>query len=355
MATDEDDLFNFEKPKVEVPEERSLPSSGGATQVPHYALPNFTTILPDYINQEQDMIRQAYQANNYKSLSRMPNQINTSTVSKARLDHIERNLKDPPANEAQLAMGRSLLKVTNTNGLFQEFEYIPSRYTLADEIRSREREVHVQKIMTDKEGKSKPFFPVGVKPSGKYEDPFLPTKEEAMAYRYPTNAIGDPFEAARDEVIRQKWLSDSKILSGPFRPSGANNRVQKPTRLLIPEILLTLEKMLEEDWGDSKFDVQVSNQEDFVIRFEIASLDSQAGLLAYMNIMARSNDIITSYNLKKVVEDWGREAEGLFYFAFRPPWITTKMTDAYYNLHPEERHSELKGSKDVAPSPGSQR
>ena len=41
-----------------------------------------------------------------------------------------------------------------------------------------------------------------------------------------------------------------------------------------------------------------------MVRFELSTLDSEPGLVAYMNIFARTNDVVAKYTLKKVVEDW---------------------------------------------------
>lgn len=47
-----------------------------------------------------------------------------------------------------------------------------------------------------------------------------------------------------------------------------------------------------------------TDDEHLVVRFELSTLDSEPGLVAYMNIFARTNEVVAKYNLKKVVEDW---------------------------------------------------
>ena len=47
-----------------------------------------------------------------------------------------------------------------------------------------------------------------------------------------------------------------------------------------------------------------TDDEHLVVRFELATLDSEPGLVAYMNIFSRTNGVVSKYLLKKVVEDW---------------------------------------------------
>ena len=75
-----------------------------------------------------------------------------------------------------------------------------------------------------------------------------------------------------------------------------------------------------------------------MVRFELATLDSEPGLGAYMNVFSRSHHVITKFMLKKVVEDWNvTPGDGHLYFTFRPPWVTSRITDTFYALHPEQR------------------
>jgi hypothetical protein len=81
-----------------------------------------------------------------------------------------------------------------------------------------------------------------------------------------------------------------------------------------------------------------TDDEHVVVRFELATLDSEPGLVAYMNVFARSQHVVSKFQLRKVVEDWNvTPGDGHLYFTFRPPWVTSRITDTFYALHPEQR------------------
>ena len=61
-------------------------------RLPRYALPNLTSILPDFVNSEQDFIRRTFQASNYDRLSTLPDDIRAQRVHEARLEHIDKSL-----------------------------------------------------------------------------------------------------------------------------------------------------------------------------------------------------------------------------------------------------------------------
>lgn len=40
----------------------------------------------------------------------------------------------------------------------------------------------------------------------------------------------------------------------------------------------------------------------------------------------------------QVVEDWNvTPGDGHLYFTFRPPWVSVRVTDTFFSLHPEQR------------------
>merc|ERR1739838_991363 len=104
------------------------------------------------------------------------------------------------------------------------------------------------------------------------------------------------------------------------------------------EIVENLRRSVKEDWEDYEFIVCATDDEHVVIRFELSTLDSEPGLVAYMNIFARTNTTVQDYLLKKVVEDWNvTPGDGHLYFTFRPPWVSGRLVDTFYSLHPEQR------------------
>lgn len=288
--------------------------------IPRYCMPNYASILPGYTNQDSEHIAQAFRAGNWVSLSTVPANLRPAAVARAKQEIAALNLRSSPER------GKG---ATTSNGLFTEFEYIPSRYSLADELATKERlESEAKRLAVG----GKDFIPSSQVAKLKHEDGF-----EDKEYRFPY--LGDPYAASRDQVMRAKWVEDSKILHGPFVPSGLEKVGSKPTRKALPAILKELHTAVNADWGDYRFAVLSTEDDAVVVRFEMASVDSERGLQAYMNVMARSGDVVMKYQLKKVVEDWhSRPGDGFLYYMFRPPWVRARATDTFFTLHPEERN-----------------
>lgn len=294
--------------------------AGAAVEVPHYCMPNFTSILPTYSNSDQDYIKQAFSAGSWVSITRgLPVDVRGG-LGKARQENMES------------AVSSSVLKpavpVQKKKEVFSEFEYIPSRFSLAAEEASKERlESEAKRLAIA----GKDWVCSSAATHGKYEDSFG-DKE----FRYPY--LADPYAAAQDQLLRAKWIEDSKILHGPFLPSGKDPS-GSITRALLPAVLKELHKVVDEDWGDYVFSVLSTEDDMIVVRFEMDTVDSERGLQAYMNVLASTGDIVMQYNLKKVVEDWhAQPGDGYLYYMFRPPWVRARQTDAFFTLHPEERN-----------------
>lgn len=299
-----------------------------AAKVPHYMLPNFTSILPEYANAEQDKIREAFSTGNYSAVSKIPNNIGPETINKMRQDQIDSNRKANP-------LGAAGKKVVGINtGCFSEYDYMPSRYSLADELASKERVEHETQRL---EIGGKDFVCSSNHSRLKHEDGF-----EDKNYKYPY--MSEPFEAAQEQMMRAKWLEDSKVLHGPFVPSGhsrfagPDKTLDTPTRALLPQIVEEIHTVLSDDWIDNEFSVLATEEDTIIARFKLDSLDSEKGLKAYMNVLALNNPVICKYMLKRIIEDWStKPGDGFLHFTFRPPWVHARTVDTYFTLHPEQR------------------
>ena len=309
-----------------LPLETPVSPAGPADNVPHYQLPNFASILGGYINAEADVIREAYSASNFTSIRKIPNEVRPGEIIRARQQTVEDNRK-PHHTLTQVQELRR--KGVTRRGYFQEFEYVPSRYSLSAELRTKERlESEAKRLNVG----GKDFIPSGATAKFKYEDGF-----EDKEFRFPY--MGDPFEAAQDQRMRAKWIEDSKILHGPFVPPGKAKGSARPTRVHLPEIVKGLHKIVTADWADYDFQVLATEDDNVAVRFDLVTVESQVGLLAYMNILASQDSTVGGYGLQKVVEDWNtKPGDGYLYFMFRPPWVHARTTDAYFTLHPEERN-----------------
>ena len=167
----------------------------------------------------------------------------------------------------------------------------------------------------------------------KYEDAFGSKDPNSSLKILPYNSIPDPYERADDQALRFKWLQDAQILSGPFRPSGRVKGMagqassELPSRSTLPAMVAELREAIEKDWAEYPFLVCSTDDEHLVVRFELSTLDSEPGLGAYMNF-SRNEHVVSKFSLKKVVEDWNvTPGDGHLYFTFRPPWVTSRITD----------------------------
>lgn len=99
----------------------------------------------------------------------------------------------------------------------------------------------------------------------KYENPFNP---EDTDYLFPYFDEHDPYEAARDEVLRTKWLEESKISNGEFKPAFKERSLQVAGRTLLIEILEEVKKVLLADWNDINFVIGTNPEEMIEIKFD---------------------------------------------------------------------------------------
>ena len=103
--------------------------------LPHYALPNFSVVLPTYSNNEADCITQAFRIGNFVSLSALPNSVKPGQVSRSRFQKILDNRQ--PAEDWNVSLGAPYKPKAKT---FSEFEYVSTPFSLADELAKQERE-----------------------------------------------------------------------------------------------------------------------------------------------------------------------------------------------------------------------
>ena len=294
-------------------------------QVPRYAMPNISSVLPEYSNMEQDTIRRCFGNANYDSLLRLPHKIDLNTINIARAEVMEDNRNG--ASQPFAPGGRSS-KGTNVHGLFQEFNYQPSRFELADELASKDR---VESEAKRQEVAGHDFVPAGHVVKEKYEDGFT------AGARYPY--MSDPYEASQDAMLRNKWIDDSKKLYGPFLVPGCDGDISAaPTKAGAREAMQVLSAVIHGEWEDAEVAVFPNEDEQWVVRFKLDTVDSEAGLVTFMNVLVRTDPIVLKYHLTKVVEHWNiKPGDGYMYFTLRPPWVKAMANATYYALHPEQR------------------
>jgi len=184
------------------PSHHKAPDGPGPARLPHYALPNFATVLPTYTNYEADAVVSAFRVGNFTSIKDLPEHIRPGQVARQRFQKILENRQ--PSDMCDTYQPK--------RSCFSEFQYIPSPYALVEQLAREERLAHEKKV--EEFGGGVEWRPSGVGATSKFED-FGRTREFNVHENGP-----EPYEAAEDQALRQKWLMDAAILSGPFRPAG---------------------------------------------------------------------------------------------------------------------------------------
>ena len=295
---------------------------------PAFQMDTFSSMLPDYTNVEAEKVKEAFMPMNFHTLSKLPTRIEPQAVLAAKQEALVQNLSglQKPAPEH---------KALTRHGLFQTFEYMPSSYTRQADMARQERLLTEMKMY---EVSKKPFIPTSSGRIFKYESAF-DRFESGFPY------MGDPYEGAKVQSTRMKWLSDTRTLHGPFVPTGKATTLadEMPTRALLPDIVRQIHKTLREDWSTCNFSVMVNQEDAVIIRFEARSVDSFKALNAYMNTMMRdhsqalpSSRWYNRYKLRRIVEHWARDdGDGYIYFAVRPPWVKVSPLASFMTLRPE--------------------
>ncbi|KAL4176341.1 hypothetical protein KRP22_001292 [Phytophthora ramorum] len=292
----------------------SSPESDGAQQPAHtkmpprYMRPTFSSILPEYANAETDQIRKAFVAGNYANIQKIPARLKNNAVNQARFEKMNENrLTQPKAR-----------KNATQNGLFNKFEYTPSRFSLAD------GQVHMERLRSEAkrtEISGQDFVSGCGAARLKHEDAFGATN-----FRYPH--MQEPYPDVQEEKKHRRYLEGKKILYGAFVPCGQRPPVDAVTRKLIPQIIQEMHEVIAADWQGLEFSISPARDENIVVRFNEVSIECENGLVAYMNVFCKTNRVPSKYGLHKVAEDWNaKPGDGGLYFGFRPPWVKNRSKD----------------------------
>eukprot|EP00798_Chlamydomonas_sp_ICE-L_P026089 gene26089-11797_t len=290
---------------------------------------------------ENSIIHRSFHTGNYDFLKHLPDSLKEQQVMatrQARMEAARRFLS--PLQSGPLIKGAQ----DNQQGLFQAFEYMPSRFGLADELESKE------------------FIPSGADAAP------LKHKDFTAGKLYPY--MGGPHEALADAELATAWLQEGKALGPtPFVQAGTDKLTDKPTKQMSWDMMTNLRKWIVQNWEGAQVDVFENDQDCMVLRFNVAtdregaevdvfendqdywdwegaevdvfendqdcwvircnvaSVDSVDGLKAYMNVFIRCNEL--------VVEFWNvAPGDGNIYYVVRPPWVRSDKLTAFFSLFP---------------------
>merc|ERR1719434_476698 len=75
--------------------------------------------------------------------------------------------------------------------------------------------------------------------------------------------------------------------------------------MMLPQIVEQLQQRLDDDWDDTTVVVSATDQDLVQVAFHMATVDSERGVLAYMNVLAKDVELLGNLALRKVSQLWG--------------------------------------------------
>lgn len=282
-----------------------------------YTKPTKSTVLHEFTNREQDIIRQAFNSKNFTYISKLPSSISPSRVSEVY---------------KKTSIDNSTPRFSSVPRKAYEFEWIPDEYDLARKslLQETEKSKNKQGVISPREFKNP-----GNAKKLKYED------LDGKKFTYDEDFFDNPgFQATR-----VKWLKESKFVNKEFKSPVKNNFYV--SRGKAKEILDRVKDVLEKDWPELK--VRVFYAINGVIEVKFSGELNRAALHSYMNVFHSKQEFM----LKKDMNQWGVEMGDSVYYFLCPPWIHTRTSDVFSTLFPHS--SQISSSRTYKNVPGSEK
>lgn len=86
------------------------------------------------------------------------------------------------------------------------------------------------------------------------------------------------------------------------------------------------------DWAEVNFIIGTNPDSFIEIKFDQKSVDTELGLKAYMNTLISTHEVISQFNLRKVLKFWGYKDEKHVYFMLAPQWIKFNPGHVYSSV-----------------------
>eukprot|EP00747_Dinoflagellata_sp_TGD_P162785 gnl/TRDRNA2_/TRDRNA2_180766_c0_seq1.p1 gnl/TRDRNA2_/TRDRNA2_180766_c0~~gnl/TRDRNA2_/TRDRNA2_180766_c0_seq1.p1 ORF type:complete len:432 (-),score=84.78 gnl/TRDRNA2_/TRDRNA2_180766_c0_seq1:214-1509(-) len=333
-------------------------------RVPHYAMKTVTHSAPEFVNHEQDMIRQSFSCGNYTWMKEaLPVELGPDAVNMLRRQRMERNrLADP--------LPQTWTKMTQLwgGGYYQEFEYMPDPYTDGDPMLKLRGNVKEKREKIANHDWRYPSQEKRLKHETMINDP-----RNKETYPYLGGNMDEELQpgsyhgrgtSSKDGSFSS--TSQSSFVAGRGNGLDDNSRM---SRMTLPMMVSRLQKRLAADWEDMTVVVSVTDQDLVQIAFHMATVDSERGVLAYMNVLSKDVELLGSLGLRKVSQLWGlkrdfssdmqaslskddgdggQDSANLehvwTFFLLMPKWVRMRSTDAYYTVHPRSQGSAFRMS-----------
>jgi len=308
--------------------------------MPRYAAPTTAATLPEYSNAEAEVIRQSFSTGSYRMLAHLPNELKVHRVSSVTAQRIDENLMSTAAIIQPYGSYRILGKKGH-EGLFSSFDYKGEDDSLASSL--------LHQTHPDSSHHSS------------HPRPFLystarPVVLNALAGA-SSSSNGDapqpsrpPFDSTQEFERQLAHEHQSKILHGPFLPVMKNRGIGEDVvpRSKLPDIVAQLMKEIDRDWKECQFQIYCDPEDLIICQFSSATVEDPRQLLTYMNAFMKTNHVVSTFKLTKLVELWnhhdvndsdGAGDGGYIYYAFRPPFVRRRIDQTFTALHPEMARS----------------
>lgn len=344
--------------------------------MPHYALQTVCNSAPEFANTEQDQIRNAFTTGGFRTTLResVPVGLAPDSVNMLRRQRMARNRNA----EALPKSWSKMTQLWGTGGTYPEHEYIPDEFGRREALERVGRQVSVSKrekissaewrncsqevrlkheqMIVDPR-KKEPFPP---RLDGDRDSEMPPAAQRDHSFLRQNFDLRDWSAVMENKDRHSRGESTSSFLAG--RGSGLEDD-SRSSRMTLPMILHRLQSRLVSDWEDATVIVSVTEQDLVQVAFDLATADSQRGVLAYMAVLARDVELLARLGLRKVSQLWGirrdfsseeplgsadadlDDGENVWmFFLLVPKWVRMRPTDAYYTVHPRSEGSAFRMS-----------
>lgn len=349
-----------------------MSDGGPGRRIPRYALRTVANSAPEFANHEQDVIRQSFSAGNHTWMKEaLPVELGPDAVNLLRRQRMERNRLAEPTPQP-------FSKMTQLwgGGYYQEFEYIPDEFERKHDFENSLRQVSVDKREqisnhdwrhASQERRLK-YESMVQDPRNKETFPYLggdkDAELEASKQWLRSGALSSRSGPWSQE--RSQLPAETSFLAGKGRGLEDDGRT---SRMSLPTIVLRLQRRTDSDWEGTTVVVSATDQDLVQIAFHMDTVDSERGVMAYMNVLAKDVDLLGSLGLRKVSQLWGMkrdfsaemsssdtagipQGEGAkvslehtwMFFLLAPKWVRMRATDAYYTVHPRSQGSAFRMS-----------
>lgn len=101
------------------------------------------------------------------------------------------------------------------------------------------------------------------------------------------------------------------------------------------------------DWAEVNFIIGTNPDSFIEIKFDQKSVDTELGLKAYMNTLITTHEVISQFNLRKVLKYWGYKDEKHVYFMLAPQWIKFNPGHVYSSVLKVQQETILKNQQNL--------